>query len=198
MLSALTQSASYDASGSDDNDAEPLAGLSLTKPWNRVLLLFCHDTNILYLRQLLTLSWLTQGQETNAASTGGALGFELWKDAGEYFVKIHYTAASPQQQRYATNLTLANPPAESYIIIPECNAIMCPLEDFTRIASARLNGTCIAEPLASTVDAIASDDQTHHSNGTCGSIEGSDWGAATPQSCNFITFYLSLRVLYLT
>ena len=181
MLSALTQAAEYDAAvaAADDDgvkyDTKALPGLSLTQPMTRALLLFCHDTNILYLRQLLGLSWLTEGQETNAASTGGALGFELWQESGEYSVKIHYTAATPQQQRYATNLTLAKPPAESYIIIPECGSLYCPLADFQRIAANRLNRTCIAEPLASTVGAIVPGGK-EHTEGTCGNIEG--WEAA--------------------
>jgi hypothetical protein len=55
-----------------------------------LLLLVSHDTNILYLRELLDINWTPYGYTTGVASTGGSLQFELWrsKDNGEYFVKV--------------------------------------------------------------------------------------------------------------
>ena len=59
-------------------------------PTSNVILLFSHDTNILYLRRLLDLSWIPVGHGNNVATTGGALNFELWRDSDtdEYYVKV--------------------------------------------------------------------------------------------------------------
>jgi hypothetical protein len=55
-----------------------------------LLLLVSHDTNILYLRELLDINWTPYGYTSGVASTGGSLQFELWrsKENGEYFVKV--------------------------------------------------------------------------------------------------------------
>ena len=55
------------------------AGLGAARSSTKVSLLFCHDTNLLYLRRLLGITWLASGWQGNAASTGGTLAFELWK-----------------------------------------------------------------------------------------------------------------------
>ncbi len=162
VVAALTQAASYDAGGAVDDSAEE--GLGLTQPQNKLQLLFCHDTNILYLRQMLGLSWINEGWAGLSASTGGALSFELHKqtssddgDDDEYFVKVVYTAASPQQQRFASVLTLENPPQTAELVIPACGQLLCPLADFQRVATAALDSTCVTVPLKSTIlDLVAS------------------------------------------
>jgi hypothetical protein len=59
---------------------------------NQLLLLFSHDTNILYLQRLLNLNWVPLGFGNNIATTGGTLNFELYQnnENGEinYFVKV--------------------------------------------------------------------------------------------------------------
>ena len=56
----------------------------------QLVLLFSHDTNILYLRKLLDLNWIPIGHGNNVATPGGALNFELHRDDvdGSYFVKV--------------------------------------------------------------------------------------------------------------
>ena len=176
ITAALTRAAEYDADPAsfdnsaddgkgqahgddDDDDVDP--GLSLAQPQTKLLMLFCHDTNILYLRQLLGLSWIDYGWTGLAASTGCSLTFELHRglpggseEDDAYYVKLVYTAASPQQQREATPLSLEEPPSEAHVIIPECGQIYCPLKDFQRIATRVLNESCVTEPLATTIDAI--------------------------------------------
>jgi hypothetical protein len=90
-------------------------GMSSLQPTDtQLLLLVSHDTNILYLQRLLDLNWIPMGFSNRIATTGGSLSFELWQDdAGEYYVKLHYDAARPDQQRHAEVLTLENPPAVS-------------------------------------------------------------------------------------
>jgi hypothetical protein len=85
---------------------------SLQSTDTQLLLLVSHDTNILYLQRLLDLNWIPMGFSNRIATTGGALSFELWQDDDEeYYVKVHYDAARPDQQRYAEVLSLDNPPA---------------------------------------------------------------------------------------
>lgn len=57
---------------------------------NRLLLLVSHDTNIMFLGNLLDLNWIPMGYGNNVASTGGCLHFELYQDSDskEYFVKV--------------------------------------------------------------------------------------------------------------
>ncbi len=49
-----------------------------------------HDTNILYLGNLLDLNWIPYGHTTGTASTGASLQFELWKlqEDGSFYVKV--------------------------------------------------------------------------------------------------------------
>jgi hypothetical protein len=54
----------------------------------QLLLLFSHDANILYLRRLLDLSWVSEGYSEGIADPGGVLLFELWKSENSYFVKV--------------------------------------------------------------------------------------------------------------
>jgi len=86
---------------------KPLAGMSQPVD-TELLLLLSHDTNILYLRELLDINWTPYGYTSGVASTAGSLQFELWKksDTGDYYVKVR----SPLFQR-------------SYTIAPSCTAI---------------------------------------------------------------------------
>lgn len=98
---------------------------SLQPPDTQLLLLVSHDTNILYLQRLLDLNWIPMGYSNRIATTGGTLSFELWQDdSGEYYVKVHYDAARPDQQRDAEELSLDNPPAVSdvslYFLLSFC------------------------------------------------------------------------------
>ena len=60
----------------------------------KLVLLFSHDTNILYLRKLLDLNWIPIGYANNVATPGGALSFELYHENdpknNSYYVKLNY------------------------------------------------------------------------------------------------------------
>ena len=127
-------------------------------PSTKLLLLVSHDTNILYLQRLLGLNWIPLGFSNQVATTGGTLSFELWKESsdGSMYVKIHYDAASPQQQRNAEALSVNNPPSVADVIIPECGELYCPWETFLEIALSRVDMDCIQQPLQSSSETLLS------------------------------------------
>ena len=126
LVGALTQAATGASFG---------AGMAFAAPSDKLVALFVHDTNQLYVRELLGLSWIAHGWEGNAASTGGALVFELLVDdevldaaasagGAQHYVRVSYVVASPRQQREATPLSLAAPPAEAVLVVPKCGAAL--------------------------------------------------------------------------
>ena len=125
------------------------AGLGAARSSTKVSLLFCHDTNLLYLRRLLGITWLASGWQGNAASTGGTLAFELWKgDDGAFSVRVVWAVATPAQQRDATVLSLETPPASSTLVIPACGAAHCALDTFVRVVRDAVDLGCVENALA--------------------------------------------------
>eukprot|EP00602_Paraphysomonas_sp_CaronLab_P012895 CAMPEP_0185038310 /NCGR_PEP_ID=MMETSP1103-20130426/33824_1 /TAXON_ID=36769 /ORGANISM="Paraphysomonas bandaiensis, Strain Caron Lab Isolate" /LENGTH=399 /DNA_ID=CAMNT_0027576683 /DNA_START=325 /DNA_END=1524 /DNA_ORIENTATION=+ len=122
----------------------------------QLLLLVSHDMNILYLQRLLDLNWIPLGNSNRVATTGGTLSFELWKSKSDstYYVKLHYDAAGPDQQRNAEVLSLDNPPAIAELVIPECGEVYCPWETFKSIALSSVDVNCIQDPLKSSVESM--------------------------------------------
>jgi hypothetical protein len=123
---------------------------------SQLTFLVCHDTNILYLRQLLNLNWVPDNNPKNVATTGGSLSFQLFRRAGaaadstdeaDYSVLLVYTAASPEQQRQATTLSLGTPPAQAQVLIPKCGEIFCPFATFKQVALDAISLNCVTEPL---------------------------------------------------
>ena len=102
-----------------------------------------HDTNIAALGGLLDVHFTIADYPQDDPPPGGAMGFELLKDAGGHaFVRAFYTAQSMDQLRELQPLTAANPPAQVYLSIPGCGvtgaATVCPLETFQKIVGAKL------------------------------------------------------------
>jgi hypothetical protein len=71
----------------------PVSQLLLQDPTDKIVLMFSHDINIHFLRQLLGLSWVSRGYAADAAVPGGSLSFELWINTSEsaksYFVMVY-------------------------------------------------------------------------------------------------------------
>uniref|UniRef100_A0A7S2DPP5 Uncharacterized protein n=1 Tax=Octactis speculum TaxID=3111310 RepID=A0A7S2DPP5_9STRA len=145
IVAALAQSAGL---GLD------LDGLGPVKPSDSILLLFAHDTNQAYLREMLELTWFIEGWPMDSLATGGVLSFELVQDENRQFVMVKYTTATPQQQHDATPLDSGTPPSEAYLIIPECGTHQCPFDEFQRIALSRLSMSCVSEPLRTTLEGL--------------------------------------------
>ena len=90
------------------------------KPWERLLILSGHDTNVANVAGALGLHWILDGRR-DATPPGGALVFELWRDdAGAYSVRVDYMAQTLEQMRTAQVLTLARPPERVPIFVPAC------------------------------------------------------------------------------
>ena len=109
----------------------------------KLTLLVGHDTNIAALGGLLDVHFTIADYPQDDPPPGGAMGFELLKDAGGHaFVRAFYTAQSMDQLRELQPLTAANPPAQVYLSIPGCgvtgDATVCPLETFQKIVGAKL------------------------------------------------------------
>ena len=97
------------------------AAKSLTAANDKLLILVGHDTNIANIAGALGISWVIDGRRDDTPP-GGALEFELWKDsAGQYSVRLFYTAQTLDQMRDAAPLSPANPPERVPVFIPGCS-----------------------------------------------------------------------------
>ncbi|MBX3560950.1 MAG: histidine-type phosphatase [Sphingomonas sp.] len=104
----------------------------------RFTLLFGHDTNIADVGRLLGLAWRVPSYPAGAVPPGGALGFELLRDAeGRRFVRAFFRAQTMDQLRNQQALDPAAPGYRSYLDIPGC-ATPCMIENFTALVHARL------------------------------------------------------------
>jgi 4-phytase/acid phosphatase len=120
-----------------------LAALNSEPDTGRLTLLVGHDTNIATLAGFLDLHFTAADYPRDDPPPGGALGFELLKDAGGHaFVRAFYTAQTMDQLRDLQPLTAAHPPGYAYVPIPGCgvkgDATVCPLETFRAIVGAKL------------------------------------------------------------
>jgi 4-phytase / acid phosphatase len=114
---------------------------SLTVADDKLLILVGHDTNIANIAGALGLSWIIDGRRDDTPP-GGALEFELWKgDAGEYSVRLFYTAQTLDQMRNATLLSLKNPPERVPVFIPGCSRsdFSCDWKSFQRAMTSAID-----------------------------------------------------------
>lgn len=123
---------------------EVLAALSGAEgTGGKLTLLVGHDTNIAALRGFLGAHFTAADYPRDDPPPGGAMGFELLKDAGgKAYVRAFYTAQSMDQLRALQPLTASNPPAFAYFPIPGCGVAgeptLCPLETFQKIVDGKL------------------------------------------------------------
>ena len=96
---------------------------AIGRPGDRMLVIVGHDNNLSNIQGTLNLSWLLPGDLPNETPPGGALVFELWREAagGEYSVRTYYTAQTLEQMRQALPLTLDSPPAKATVFVPACS-----------------------------------------------------------------------------
>ncbi len=120
-----------------------LAALNGEADTGRLTLLVGHDTNIAALGGFLDVHFTAADYPQDDPPPGGAIGFELLKDAGGHaFVRAFYTAQTMDQLRELQPLTAANPPAYAYFPIPGCGVTgeptLCPLDTFRKIVGDKL------------------------------------------------------------
>jgi len=159
-------------------NGEPIDGLYPGTVKDKITLLFNHDTNLLYLRELLSVEWLVKAFDLNVASTAGALGFELWKDHNNRrYVRVYYTAARPDQQRNAELLSSANPPSIAYLIIKQCGDYFCPYAKFRAIVLDIIDTRCLEMPLKGSIENLNA--MLSSSAGSCDDDDESQWKTTT-------------------
>lgn len=121
--------------------ASPLAQrmLGAMQQGPRLTVLVGHDTNIADLGGFLDLHWRVPGYPRDDPPPGGALGFEVLRDAssGQRYVRAFYRSQTMDQVRELQDLGATNPPSYEYLAIPHC-AELCPLADFERIVKSKL------------------------------------------------------------
>ncbi|WP_236634225.1 histidine-type phosphatase [Caulobacter sp. X] len=109
----------------------------------KLTMLVGHDTNIATLRGFFRAHFTAADYPRDDPPPGGAMGFELLKNAaGKRYVRAFYTAQTMDQLRELQPLTASNPPSFSYLEIPGCRvadeATLCPLETFQKIVGGKL------------------------------------------------------------
>ena len=122
----------------------------------RLLALFAHDFNLLYLRRLLAASWLTPSWPFDVAPTGASVSFELHSvpaaaeetGDGSYRVVGVLTAASVEQQSTAAPLVPPHAPPGRSVFFDGT------LAEFRQAALAALDTRCVRQPLRQTVEAL--------------------------------------------
>ena len=96
---------------------------AIGKAGDRMLVMVGHDGNLSNIQGTLNLTWLLPGYQPNDTPPGGALVFELWRQAagGGYSVRTYNTALTMEQMRQALPLTLDAPPAKATVFVPGCS-----------------------------------------------------------------------------
>lgn len=120
---------------------------ALSGQGGRLTLLFGHDTNIAALGGFYGLHWTMADYPRDDISPGGAIGFELLRDAkGQRFVRPFVRSQTMTQVRTLAPLGKSNAPDRSYVAIPGCGsaATLCDFATFERLTRDRL-----ARPVAS-------------------------------------------------
>ncbi|KAF0691494.1 Aste57867_17296 [Aphanomyces stellatus] len=131
---------------------------------NRFLFYAGHDINLLFLKNLLRLEWVTPNWLSNQPNPGSMLVFELhgYKNTStlesDFYVQAYFVAASPLQIRTAATLTLDNPPDRVPVSIPHCShdvlladgssAVRCNFTDFKKAAGHAIRQVCVSPTLA--------------------------------------------------
>ena len=128
----------------------------------RLLAIFAHDFNLLYLRTLLGASWITPSWPFDVAATGASVSLELHREiggeiggevggevGGGYRVLGVMTAATMEQQSSASSL-LHTPPSRA-IFLDE------PYDDFKARALGGLRSDCVVPPLRATIERLVAE-----------------------------------------
>jgi 4-phytase / acid phosphatase len=124
---------------------KPIPG-ALGRPGDEVLLVAGHDTNLSNLSGMLGLYWKLEGYQRDDTPPGGALIFSLWRDAaGQYSLKLRYTAQSLDQMRNAPMLSLAAPPESEDVALPGCPSSACPWDAARRAIEKAIDPEFVAK-----------------------------------------------------
>jgi 4-phytase/acid phosphatase len=115
---------------------------ALGKPGDRALVVLGHDSDLSHFGGMLGISWALDGYQPNCRPPGGALVFEIWKEAatGKRTVRTYFTSQTLDQMRRLTPLSLEAPPIRAAVFIPGCSAASegwpCDWDAFQRVAGS--------------------------------------------------------------
>jgi 4-phytase/acid phosphatase len=112
-----------------------------------IVYMAAHDTNILYIGELLGLKWLNEGWQPNHTPPGGMLVLELYEQEGsqEMLVGAFFDVQRPGDMR---RLTPDTPPDRFAITIPGCSGhgdsqLLCPLSGFRALVLRAVDLKCV-------------------------------------------------------
>jgi 4-phytase/acid phosphatase len=93
-------------------------------PLTKVLVLSGHDSNVSNVAGLLDVDWAIPSYQPGDVPPGGALIFELWKDAptDSPSIRVRFAAQTLEQMRQATPLSKERPPAVADLFVPWCSS----------------------------------------------------------------------------
>ena len=130
----------------------------------RLVYYAAHDTNLLYLAELLELKWLAKGWQPNHTPPGGMLVVEALaptNDAnptGEWQLAVFFDVQTPQQVRDLTDLSdddEATKPSRVPVAVPGCSVqlreggpLLCPLPTFLQLVGRTVRAECIGDQAA--------------------------------------------------
>jgi len=177
-----------------------------------------HDTNILYLAELLNLKWLAKGWQPNHTPPGGMLVVEAFAPSNpanlldEWQIALYFDVQTPKQIRELTHLSDASPattPSRVPITVPGCSArpdgaaageasdppLLCPLSTFSQLVHRTVQAECITpEPLRAFAEALGPAAPPATGGGMLVALFA--LGVAAPL-CAFLLARLSMRSLRL-
>jgi 4-phytase/acid phosphatase len=132
-------------------EAEPGA---LGKLGDKALFVLGHDSDISGFGGMLGISWLLDDYQPNCRPPGGALVFEIWKDAssGKRTVRSYFRSQTLDQMRQLTPLSLEAPPSRAAIFIPGCSTAgegwACDWDAFQRVVDAAIDPAFVSTDAA--------------------------------------------------
>ena len=127
---------------------KPIAALDFG-PGKKFVYMAGHDTNLVLLRQLLSLQWLTKGWVANAPPPGSMLLFELSERNSAHYVTIKFVVATPSQIRdAATFSSLGETPGSASVALPGCSGdgIACEYGEFKQVMLRAISVDCVLIP----------------------------------------------------
>ena len=128
-------------------------------PSERLVYYAAHDTNLLYLAELLELKWLAKGWQPNHTPPGGMLAVEVLAPSNaanpsdQWQLSLFFDVQTPQQMRDLSSLsdaTESTRPSRVPVTVPGCSArlseggpLLCPLPTFLQLVGRAVRAECI-------------------------------------------------------
>ena len=139
---------------------DPVPGI-VQGPDKNVVMFSTHDFNLGYVYGLLGLEYIfeeAKAQHGVLFTTTGQIRFDLFQsdaEEGKYYVRTTFNVASPTQMRNNEPLTVDSPPQIVILGLQACGMqVLCPYDEFKKIALNAISIDCIQEPLRGTLQGM--------------------------------------------